>query len=218
MIDRAAVDFLGRGQLLDDAAVHDRNTISKRQRLDLIVGDVDHRRAKTIVQLFQLDAELGPELGIEVRQRLVEQEDVDIADEGAADGDALALAAGKFERAALHQRSDLKKIGCCLDAPLDFVLRHSRSSEAKRQIPLDRHARIERVGLEHHAYVTVLRLLPGNIVAGDEYLAVADVEEPGDRIQEGGLAAARRTQKDKELALLHVNIEFLKDRYAAEPD
>jgi hypothetical protein len=35
------------------------------------------------------------QLGIEVGQRLVEQEDLGLAHDGAADGDALALAAGK---------------------------------------------------------------------------------------------------------------------------
>ncbi len=76
--------------------MHDRDAVGKRQRLDLVVGDVDHGRAELHVQLLQLDAELGAELGVEVGERLVEQEDVDVADQRAADGDALALAAGEL--------------------------------------------------------------------------------------------------------------------------
>ena len=57
------------------------------------MGDVDDRVAERLVQLGDLDAGLDAQLGIEIGERLVEQEDVRIAHDGAADGDALALAA-----------------------------------------------------------------------------------------------------------------------------
>jgi hypothetical protein len=46
------------------------------------------------VQLLDLGAHLHPQFGVEIRQRLVEQEHLRIADDGTAHGDALALAAG----------------------------------------------------------------------------------------------------------------------------
>ena len=63
------------------------------------------------MQALQLDAKLGAELGVEVRQRLVEQEHVDVAHQRPADGDALALAAGELRRTALQERLDLQKLG-----------------------------------------------------------------------------------------------------------
>ena len=69
------------------------------------------------MQPLQLDAELGAELGVEVRQRLVEEEDIDVAHQRAADRDALPLAAGKLRRAALQERLDLQELGGGLDAP-----------------------------------------------------------------------------------------------------
>ena len=45
------------------------------------------------MQLLDLEPHLGAELGIEVGERLVKQEDADLLDQGPADGDALALAA-----------------------------------------------------------------------------------------------------------------------------
>ena len=79
--------------------MHDRDAVGERQRLDLVVGDVDHRVAELLVQPLDLDPELGAELGVEVGQRLVEQEDVDVAHQRPADGDALALAAGELRPA-----------------------------------------------------------------------------------------------------------------------
>ena len=93
------VDLAGRRQLLDDAAMHDGDAVGQGQRLDLVVGDVDHGRREGLVQLLQFDAQLGAKLGVEVGERLVEQEDVDLADQRPADGDALALAAGELRPA-----------------------------------------------------------------------------------------------------------------------
>ncbi len=59
----------------------------------MVVGHVDHRIAEALVQLLDLDAQFVAQFGIEVRQRFVEQEDIDFAHQRPADGDALALAA-----------------------------------------------------------------------------------------------------------------------------
>jgi hypothetical protein len=48
------------------------------------------------VQRLDLGAHLHAQLGVEIRQRLVEQEHLRIAHDGAAHGDALALAARKL--------------------------------------------------------------------------------------------------------------------------
>ena len=165
------IDFSRARKLLDDPAVHHRDPVGQRQRLDLVVGDVDHGRAELHVQLLELDAQFGAQLGIEVGQRLVEQEHVDVAHQGPADGDALALAAGELRRAALQERLDLQQFGGSRDALVDLLLRHARNPQAEGQVPLDRHLRIERVGLEHHADAAVLRLVPGDVLAVDEDLA-----------------------------------------------
>jgi hypothetical protein len=66
------------------------------------VRDVDRRRLEALVQLLDLGAHLHPQLGVEVGQRLVEQEHLRIADDRAAHGDALALAAGELPRIAIE--------------------------------------------------------------------------------------------------------------------
>jgi hypothetical protein len=57
------------------------------------------------VQVLQLRAQLRAQLGVEVRQRLVEQEHRRLAHDGAAHGDALALAARERAGLAVEIRS-----------------------------------------------------------------------------------------------------------------
>ena len=75
------------------------------------MGDVDDRRADALVELLDLHAHLDAQLGIEVAERLVEQEEQGIAHQRPAHGDALALAAGQLRRLALEQRVDLQQLG-----------------------------------------------------------------------------------------------------------
>ena len=80
-VDRAAVD-LGRSRnLLEHALVEHGHAIAERQRLHLVVRDVDHRRAEPLVELLQLGAHAHAQLGVEVGERLVEEVDVGPADE-----------------------------------------------------------------------------------------------------------------------------------------
>ena len=100
---RAFIEFLGRCVLLDLAALHHRDAGRQRHRLDLVVGDVDDGEAEFLVQLLDLDAHLGAQLGVEVRQRLVEQKELRVLHQRAPDGDALALAARELAGFAVEQ-------------------------------------------------------------------------------------------------------------------
>ena len=62
------------------------------------------------MQLGDLDARLDAQGCVEIGQRLVEQEHLGLAHDGAADGDALALAAGELRRLAVEQRLELEDL------------------------------------------------------------------------------------------------------------
>jgi hypothetical protein len=57
------------------------------------------------------------QLGVEVGQRLVEQEHLRVAHDGAAHRDALALAAGQLARVAVQQRRQAEDLGGAADLP-----------------------------------------------------------------------------------------------------
>ena len=112
--------------------MHDGDARGERHRLDLVVGDVDGGLADAVVQLLDLGPHVDAQLGVEVGERLVEQEQRRVAHQRPAHGDALALAAGELARLAVEQRLDLEQ---CRDA-LDR-LRPARPS-ARRGSPCRR--------------------------------------------------------------------------------
>ena len=99
---RGALVERARGvDLLDDAAVHDRDPVGHRQRLLLVVGDVDEGGAGALLDPLQLELHLAAQLQVEGAERLVEQQRGGAVDQRAGEGDALALAAGELGRAAV---------------------------------------------------------------------------------------------------------------------
>ena len=89
---RVLVDLGGRPDLLDAAAVEDREPVAHRQRLVLVVGHVDERDPDLALDSLQLDLHLLAELQVERAERLVEQEHLRSVDERAGERDALAAA------------------------------------------------------------------------------------------------------------------------------
>ncbi len=60
------------------------------------MGDIYGGDAESALQPQDLGAHLAAQLGVEVGQRFVEQERVDLPDDGPAHRDPLALAAGEL--------------------------------------------------------------------------------------------------------------------------
>ena len=83
---------------------------------------------EALVQLLDLGAHRDAQLGVEVGQRLVEQEHLRVAHDGAAHGDALALAAGELARIAVEQRREAEDVGGALDALVDLALAARRAA------------------------------------------------------------------------------------------
>src|SRR4029077_18232473 len=90
--------------LVDRSVAHDDNPVSHGHRFDLVVGYVDRRCLQTLMQLLDLGAHLHSELGVEVRQRLVEEKDARVTNDRTARRHTLSLAAGKLPRITPEQR------------------------------------------------------------------------------------------------------------------
>ena len=95
-VRRLLVDFLRRGDLLHDAVLHHDDAVGQRQGLVLVVRDVDRRPVELAVDAAYFGARLDAQLGIEVRQRLVHQDQRGLDDDRAGDRHALLLAAGEL--------------------------------------------------------------------------------------------------------------------------
>ena len=95
-IRRLRVDLGRRPDLLHDAVLHHDDAVGQRQRLVLVVRHVDRRAAELAMDPADLGAGLDPQLRVEVRQRLVHQDQRRLDDDGARDRHPLLLAAGEL--------------------------------------------------------------------------------------------------------------------------
>src|SRR5690606_22305317 len=204
---RMMVELVRRADLLDDAAVHDHHAIGQSHRLDLVVGDVDRRRLDLLVNLLDLGAHLHAQLGVEVGQRLVEQEDLRMADDGPAHSDALALAAGELLRASIQQLVDAEDRGRLLDPLTNLLFRELPQLQAEGHVLEDRHVRIERVVLEHHGDVPVLRRHVVDDAVADPDFALGHLFQPGDHPQGRALPAARGPDEHDELIVGDIEVD-----------
>ena len=210
------VDGLRLVELLDRALVHDGDAGGERHRLDLVVGDVDRGLADPLMELLDLGAHVDAQLGVEIGQRLVEQEELRIAHQRAPHGDALALAAGQLAGLAVEQRLDLQQRGDARDRGVLLGLGHAAALHAEGHVLARRHRRVERVGLEHHGDVAILRRDRIDERSVDADLALADAFQAGDHGEQRRLAAAGRSDERDELARLRLEIDALENLDRAE--
>ena len=98
---RLAVDLERRADLLDIALVHHADAVGDRQRLLLVVGDVDGGDAEAALDVADILAQLDAQLRVEIGQRLVHEQQRRADRHGARQADALLLAAGHLGRQAV---------------------------------------------------------------------------------------------------------------------
>ena len=146
--------------------VQDQDLVGQRHRLRLIVGDEEARCPDPPVQFRELHAHLRAQLGIQVRQRFVIEQDAGLADDRARDRDPLTLAAGELGRPPLQESAEPDRSCGRLDPSLAFRLRHTGDAECVADIAGHIHVGVKRVVLEDHRDAPVLRRgrpgLPGH--------------------------------------------------------
>ena len=154
------------------------------------------------MELGQFEAHLHPELGVEIGQRLVEQEHLGLAHQRPADRHPLTLAARKLGRAAIEIRLELQDAGDFLRALVLNLSRLAGDREREGDVLPDRHVRVERVGLEHHGDAPLRRRDVGHVEVVDEALAGGYRFEACDHSEQRRFAAARRAEQSGERAFV----------------
>src|SRR3954469_11004300 len=206
-VGRAVVHVARRVDLLEQTVLEDGHAVAHRHGLDLVVGDVDGGDAETALQRGDLRTGGDAELGVEVRQRLVHEEDLRLTHDGAAHGDTLALTAGERLRLAVQVLAQVEDLRGLLDLLADLRLVDAGDLEREAHVVGDRHVRVQRVVLEHHGDVPVLGRQVRDVAVTDADGAGVDVLQAREHPQGGGLSAARRADQDEELAVLDVDLE-----------
>src|SRR2546427_753424 len=193
------VDLLWAPDLLDPAVPHHRDAVGDRERLLLIVGDVEGRDPEVLLDPADLAAKTEPDLRVERRERLVEQEDLRAAGERAGERDPLLLAARELVRVAALETTEARQRDHLGDALVDPDGRPSGHPQAEGDVLGDRHGREERVRLEDDADGAPARrhVVDDAIVEAD--LARVGPLEAGDQAERRRLAATRAADEGDEL-------------------
>ena len=200
----AGAPYISAGvpDLLDPPAVHDGDAVGDRERLLLVVRDVERRDPELELDAADLLAQLDAHLRVERRERLVEQQHPRLDRERARERDAL-----------LHAARELVRIAVAGVAEADELEQLADPAAPRRPCRLPRIFRPNSTfwravmfGKRLYAWKT----MPMSRWFGDDarhVLAVDDDRGPrraveaGDEPQRRRLAAAGRPEQREELAL-----------------
>ena len=169
--------------LLDPTVVHHHDAVGHGHRFDLVVRYVHRRRFEPLVQRLDLAAHRYPQLGIEVGQRLIEQEHLGIAHDRAPHCHPLPLSAGELARETVQKRIQVQDLGRLSDALVDHLRLRLPKLQTERHVVADRHVRVQRVALEHHRDVAVLGLDVVDHLIIDRDRAAGDLLQPRQHAQ-----------------------------------
>lgn len=188
---------------------HDADTIAHGHGLDLVVGDINHGGPEAGMELADLGPHGDAHFGVEVGKGFIEEKDLGIADDGATDGDALALTTGEGLGLAVEKFFDAEDGGGLLHAAGNFLLGLFLKFEAEGHIIEDGHVWVEGVVLKDHGDITILWLDLIDDATGDGDGAAGDFLEAGDHAQRSGFAATGRPDQDHEFAVTDIEVDFL---------
>ena len=97
-VARAVEHLQEAARLLKPSRRHDRYPIGDGRGLLLVVGDIDSGDAQPLLQRPDLGAQLHPQIGFEMAERLIHQEQLRLSDDRPSDRHALTLTARELVR------------------------------------------------------------------------------------------------------------------------
>jgi hypothetical protein len=148
-----------------------------------------------------LGAHLDAQLGVEVGQRFVHQEGVRMTNNGPAHGNALPLPPRQGLRLAIEEVPERKDAGGLPYPLVDILLGYLLDLEPKGHVVVDGHVWVQRVILENHRDIPILRRDVVNRFLSDSHGPLRDRFQTRDHSQGRGLAATRGTNEHHELAV-----------------
>ena len=177
-----AVNFLRPRQLPHRAVLHHRQRVGQSQGFGLVVRDENHGRAEPSAQAGDFAAQLQAQGRVQVGERFVEQKNPRMAHQGAAQGGALAFAAGHLGGPPLQQGRQ----------PEHFRRRSHAGGRFRRgeifaaSTPAPRFQKAvkwgnKRVVLENHGDIAVLGRTPASGLPSSQMLPSSGVSSPAIR-------------------------------------
>ncbi len=164
------------------------------------MGDEEGRGADLDLDAADLVAQLHAHLGVERRERLVEQEDRRLDRQRPGEGHPLLLAAGELVGVAVGVDAETDQLEHVVGPLAAGRAVATAQLEAEGDVVAHCQVREQAVGLEDHPHVALVGRHPGEVLAADLDAAGRRLVEAGQDAQCRGLAAARRAEQGHELA------------------
>ena len=192
------------------AVVHDDDRVGERERLGLVVGDVDEGVVELGLYTLEHLAQAPLLLRIDHRQRLVEEDRRDVlADEGTRQRDELLGISGETLGPSLEQVADLQQFGDLLGAPLGDGLVDAPVAQRELHVLLDGHRVVEHRELEDLGDVALGGRQLGDIDTVEQQPTGRGLDEAGDDVEHRGLATAARSEQGVGPAVLPREVDAL---------
>ena len=198
-----------RDGLLQQCDAQHGDAIAHRHRLDLVVRDVHGRHREALLQLDELRPRLHAQLRVEVRERLVHQIDLWVADDGASHRDSLPLATGEVPWLPVEVRLEIEQLRRFAHPLEALFLRHALLLQREAHVGRDVEVWIERVALEDHRDVAVTGPHGRHVLAADQDVAAVEWLEPGEHAERGRLARSRGTDEHEQFSVLDRQVQVV---------
>ncbi len=205
------------GDLLDARVVHDDDPIRHRERLFLVVRDVDEHQPELALEVAELDPHAQLEQAVEVAERLVEQQRLGLRHQHAGEGDTLLLPTRQGARLAVGERFQADHLEGSHRLLPPLLLPDPVHLQPELDVLERRPVREEREVLEDRRRGPLVRRQVDERLAVEEDLALGRELVTADHPQRRRLPAARRAEQDDVLAVVDVQVDVVDgDRAAGE--
>ncbi|MNG96391.1 hypothetical protein D3C79_554550 [compost metagenome] len=211
---RVVVQVVWRIHLHDMAQLHHADTVAHGHGFGLIVGNIDGGRRfaalfQLLVQIGNTDTHRSTQLGIQVRQRFIEQEHVWFFHNCAAHGHTLRLPTRELAWQTIQQLFQLQDLGGFVDLLFNLLFRQLAQLQTKRQVIFYRHMRIQRIVLEHHGNTTGFRGQVIHHAVANAHFTAANGFQPCQHPQRGRFGTAGRADNHHKLAIGNGQIDAM---------
>ena len=198
--------------------MEDGDPVRQDHRFRLVVRHVDEGDAGAALQRLELEAHTLAQLGVEIGQRFVEQQDRRLDHERTRKRDALLLSSAELPWMPVLEALEPDGGDNALDTRLVLAAIEIGVAQAEGDVFHDRHVRPYRIVLEHHPHTPPLRrhdaIRRREDLAGDGDLSAVRSKEAREKTQSRRLAAAGGAEKGDELLLRDGDIDLADRAYA----
>src|SRR6266567_3471171 len=206
---RLIIDLLRCANLFDTSQTHDNHLIGKRHGLGLIVRHIDGGQVQLVMDALEFDTHFVAQIGVQVRERFVQQEQGWLQCYGAGNRQALLLPTAELAGIALAIFFQMDQFKSLLYTFFTLGSGNAADFQAITHVALYAEVREQGVVLKDHAKAALLGGHILNRLTIEQNLALAQFQQSGQTVERRGFSAAAWPQQRDELAPTHFKIEIL---------